>query len=329
MKRFAGPLLLVLCCIMLVACQNSNNDIIEQPTSGDISESIDEGFTESNFPVPEAASFSWLELSKNHDRYLEVMSLLGQEFCNGVYSDAISTALSDENERALVEALFLHYQENGSLPSDFTSAFTTFCVGDEFEDMFIKAEEHPFYAALSNSFQISWKSDDTYYIDIKESSQVQNAHSPDSIVEDSSPLVFSCGNEIYTVGNCQFMISEIQVANQIHKGSSYCVIFRIYGTVKNISNERAIFMTTKGKSNVIGTYHGTDGDKTIGGNSNIKWDSDQSGNLFSKEYVLDPGEEKAIQTQALYIGEGATYRYELNMDLYFTNGDEILTLQFG
>jgi hypothetical protein len=257
------------------------------------------------------------------------MSLIGKEFRNGVYSDELDNLLLNDDERELVKSLFLYYQTNDNLPTDFTKAFTAFCVGEEFEDMIFELEEHPFYAALSESFQISWKSDGTYYIAVKPPELAQEAPPRDSIVDDNHPLIFNCGNKVYTVNNCEFTISEIQVANQPFKSSNYSVIFRIYGTVKNLSNKTTTFMTTKGKSNIVGTYHGGEGPKSIGGNSFITWGVDSGKQLFSQDYTLSPGEERNIQVQALYTGTPATYDYKLEMDLYFTTGDEMITLTFG
>lgn len=144
-------------------------------------------------------------------------------------------------------------------------------------------------------------------------------------VTDEDPLTFILDGKKYTVGNCTFSINEIKVATFPFKTQSRSVFFRIFGMVKNNSNQETFFSATK-TGNVVGTYYG-EKEYMIGGNSFCTWANDTGKKDFSTGFTLAPGEEREIKIQATYTTtEIPTYDYKLNMDLYFRNNDSSFTL---
>lgn len=269
---------------------------------------------------------TWKELAEDRERYPEVLMLLGIYFPEGKYTEQLNSELVSSVERELVANLFEYYSEYAELPADFTATFTEFCVGEEYEDMIIEGEDNPFYEAVSNGFQISWKSDGTYYIDVKPE-EAEAADGSLEIVNDENPLVFTIDSNDYTVGNCSFSVEQVQVASFPFKVGSRFVYIRIYGTVKNNSNEETYFSATRLHSNVVGTYYGEEEDRIIGGNSNCKWENDTKQEQFSTGYTLAPGEERELKIQAVYTTTiYPTYDYKLDMDVYFSNNDNLFTL---
>lgn len=303
--------------------------IVDPIESGEGSENTDEGVLEP--PSEEPALLTWGELSKNHDRYIEVMSLLGREFCNGVYSDSLNDALLNDDERELVKSLFLYYQTNGSLSSDFTESFTAFCVGEEFANMY----EQPFYDSLADSFQVAWKSDNTYYIDVKVPEQPQEIESrfvgKEGITFDVS-TAFDCGGVI-----CE--IYSLKIKSDSDSESPAYNYYKIFYDL-TIRNERStsISWNLAYTGNLYGLLRHRGAERKVGGNTHIKDDD------FNHEKLLSRGELKAGESETgyrslvcsptidypndtwpLYTDE----KFELELHLVVDDVDYILTLPFN
>lgn len=313
-------------CVFLVPYSFLSDDFKNQISSTqayeDDSSKIEETGKEEDITEEKAAA-TWLDLSKN--RYKEILILLSSNFPECKDEEMLNTKLETDIEKSLVSSLYEYYEINDELPSDFAEAFTKLCNSEEYEEMFWgEGENAEFYEIVSNGFQISWKSDGTYYIDIKQE-EPEKADKSNKYISDEDPMIFTLEDDVYTVGNCSFSISEIQVATFPFKIGSRSVFFRIYGTVKNNSNEETFFSTTK-TGNIVGTYYGEEEDY-IGGNNNCSWYGDKGKNEFSTGYTLAPGEERDLKIQATYTTTDIpTYNYNLHMDLYFQNNGKIFTL---
>lgn len=201
-------------------------------------------------------------------------------------------------KKKLVKELYEYYTEQNVLPSDFTTAFTAFCMGDEFKDMIVELEDNSFYLSMFRSFEISWKSNGTYYIEVKQE-DASGGFNPDDFVVETSPLTFSFSDNKYTVGSCTFSLNRMEIISQIFKSGSYTNVIRIYVSVKNDSSETTYFSAAK-TGNVVGTYHGKDGDIMVDGNDFIKWESRKKEQI-TKGCRLSKGEKKQICVQAVYI----------------------------
>lgn len=149
------------------------------------------------------------------------------------------------------------------------------------------------------------------------------------IISDVKPLIFYYDDANYTVGNCSFSLEEIDIATQIHKGSSYLNIYRVYGTVKNNSEETTTFSIAKYNSYIIGSHYENGKEEYIKFNDVILWKSDKEKQTFRKDYTLAPGEERRFAVQAIYIGSPKTYDYALeDVVFYFCNDDKLIEISF-
>ena len=278
--------------------------------------------TEESIKTEKINVTTWKDLSK--ERYKEIVMLLGQNFPE--YNTILFDSLETDDEKNLVAELYECHDTYGELPDDFKEAFTLLCDSEEYESMYYEESENfDFFETVSMGFQISWKLDGTFFIDVKP----EKADIPDKsneYITDEDPLVFTLNDETYTVGNCSFSINEIRVASFPFKIGSRSVFFRIYGTVKNNSDEETFFTTTKA-GNIVGTYYGGEEDEIIGGNTACSWKEDKGKEIFSTGYTLAPGEQRELKIQATYVTtDKPTYAYKLDMDLYFRNNDELFTL---
>lgn len=276
---------------------------------------------------------SWMELSNNRERYKKVMSLLGENFYEKSYSTQIDKNLKD-NEKDLVKRLFVYYLNYNELPEDFTSTFTAFCVGEEFEDMIIELDSNSFYRSLSKSFKISYKSDGTYYIDVKEPDE-ENGNNSGLVTEDN-PLTFvfeDNEDNINIVGKCSFKIKKVELIYQPFKSygqsSTYAKYIRIYGTVKNESAQETYFSTKKPGGYIIGQYYGMNDTVDIGWNNNYKWKVSEEIKTDCG-YNLAPYQTKDFCVSGVFISEDVLkYTDKPIIELYFTNEDEVLTLKIN
>lgn len=276
---------------------------------------------------------TWISFSKNSNRYKAVMTLLGENFRYGKYSSIIKNALKSDVEKQLVKNLFAYYHSTGKLPIDFQKAFTKFCVGEEYKNMFFEGDNNPFYDSLSYSFQISWKSDDTYYIDLRTSSDEENSDTQSGTIIESEPLTYTFDNSSDKVGDCTLTLNEVQLINKPHKMGSYLVVIRIYATVKNNLSKDTYISANHGSGNIVGIYHGKEGDEYISGNSILTWEGDTHkthDSYFSLGYNLKPKQEKKMKIQCLYFSkEPLKYEDKPYIDLFFTSNAETLTISIN
>ena len=298
--------------------KKSSTTQTSQKDTGNTEETI----TQESVKIDNIEISTWKDLSKK--RYKEIVMLLGQNFPE--YNTVLLDSLETDDEKKLVSALYEYYDTYGELPDDFKDSFTRLCNSEEYKMMYWEeAENFEFFEAVSMGFKISWKADGTFFINIKPEKDEAPVKS-NEYISDEDPLVFTLNDETYTVGNCSFSIDEIRVASFPFKIGSRSVYFRIYGTVKNNSNEETIFNTTK-SGNWVGTYYGGEEDDLIGGNTDRSWKGDNGKKEFSTKYVLAPGEERKLKIQATYTTTDLpTYNYKLDMDLYFRNNEELFTL---
>lgn len=274
------------------------------------------------------AEVSWNELSGKPDRYKLVLTLLGENFNKRSYNDSTYSKLTSQ-EKELVKALFEYTDKYDELPYDFTATFTAFCVGPEFENMFIEGNDHPFYAALSKSFDISWRSDDTYYIDIKNEPE-ETMNIMDEYIVEESPLTLNFDENKCNIGNCTVSLTKIEIVNKPFKSSpgysTYSKFIRIYATVKNNSPDETYVTVRKPGGVIIGKYYGTDDDVIIVSNNNYKWKVN-SDIKTSDGWTLNPYETMEICVSGVFTNtDRLKYSDMPKMDLYFCNEDEILTI---
>ncbi len=280
-------------------------------------------------------SITWEDLSYDKDRYKHILTLLGENFNKGIYVVEDFIDLTPE-EQLMVKNLYDYADDYSSLPSDFTMAFTSFCVGPEYENLIIETYSNPFYSALSNSFIISWKSDGSYYINIKDiNSDPSDNNKEDSgiFVSEENPLSLLFDEQKHIVGNCSVILRKIEIVSVLHKvngdSSTYANYIRIHATVINNSLSETNFMSVKPGSFFIGKYYGTNQTEYIGWNDNYKWKVDLE---IKTDYswILQPNQIKDIYTSGVFI---STNRLQYDnipiIDLYFANNDEILTLSIN
>lgn len=281
--------------------------------------------------APEEA-LTWGLLSQEKDRYKLVLTLLGENFNTRTYIDTIFSDLSSEEQR-LVKELFDYANKNNTLPTDFTETFTAFCVGDEFENMFFDGTPNSaFYNSLSNSFVISWKSDDTYYINIKEVSE-EPSKNMDEFVTEESPFTYVFDETEHIVGNCSVVLKKIEIVNTIHKAypgsTSYAKYIRIQATVKNNSSQETYLTSRKSGSYFIGKYYGNDGDTDIGWNNNYKWKVD-SGIKSDYGWTMKPNQTRDICVSGVFIDDDRLkYSDSPQIDLFFVNDGDTLTISIN
>lgn len=282
---------------------------------------------ETKVSVIEKDDLTWALLSKDAERYKLILTLLGEHFNKGVYVVEDFSDLSSEEKR-LVKALFDYANKHGVLPLDFTETFTAFCVGDEFENMILETYENPFYSSLSKSFVISWKSDNTYYIDIR-ASAVETQKPTGDYVSEESPLTFVYDDDENIVGNCSIVLKKIEIVNTPFKSygsSSYAKYIRIQATVKNTSSQETYLTSKKDGQFYIGKYYGVSGTTSIGWNNNYKWKVD-SGIKSDFGWTLKPNESKDICVTGVFIdGDRLKYSDAPKFDLYFVNDNETLAI---
>ena len=176
MRKLMTALLLVTVILAMAACGTADQNFFQilATTTNQIEATQPQATTEPLYTsnTLETAVISpeltWKLLSQETDKYKLILTLLGEHFKSRVYTDSDFQELSQE-EKILVADLFDYANKNNALPTDFSDTFTAFCIGNEFENMFFEGMPNStFYTSLSISFVISWKSDGSYYIDIKE-----------------------------------------------------------------------------------------------------------------------------------------------------------------
>lgn len=274
---------------------------------------------------PKDEALTWKKLSENAESYKKIMILLGEHFNERVYSEASFADLSP-SEKQLVGGLFEYADKNNSLPTDFTQAFTEFCVGEEFENMFVESYDNPFYNALSASFVISWGSDNTYYIDMKDAT-AQEPSFTDEFVTEQAPLTYTFDDDNESVvGNCTVKLKKIEIVNTPHKPPTYAKHIRIQATVSNNSAQSTSLSCKRDGQLVIGKYHGADESINIGWNNSYKWkvDSDIKSDV---EWTLEPQQAADICVSGVFINRDALkYTDKPQIELYFANDGETLTI---
>lgn len=117
---------------------------------------------ESDVQSKDDIDLTWENLLVDNVRYKQVLMLIGENFRVGEVNDTLKSNLSSV-EIALVDKLFSYCDSHNDLPEELKETFTTFCKADEYKDMFFE-DDNEFYNAVSKGFEISWKSDGTYYI---------------------------------------------------------------------------------------------------------------------------------------------------------------------
>ena len=311
--------------------EKENQQVNVPNTSEDIGSDKQNDSIESNVDAPQEA-LTWRLLSQEKDRYKLVLTLLGENFNTRTYIDTNFSDLASEEQR-LVKELFDYADRNNTLPTDFTETFTAFCVGDEFENMFFDgAPNSAFYNSLSNSFVISWKSDDTYYINIKEVSE-EPSRDVDEFVTEESPFTYVFDETEHIVGNCSVVLKKIEIVNTIHKASpgsaTYAKHIRIQATVKNNSSQETYLTSKKDGQFFIGKYYGTNEETKIGWNNNYKWKVD-SGIKSDYGWTLKPNQTRDICVSGVFIDyDRLKYSDSPQIDLYFVNDGDTLTISIN
>ena len=228
--------------------------------------------------------------------------------------------------------------QKNDLPLDFTETFTAFCVGEEFENMFLEAYDNPFYKALSNSFVISWKSDDTYYIRIKETTEQSESESIDHFIG-TAGCEFVI-NEPFELDGVIYTINRIKICSDLDNESpshNYYKIFYEY-TIQNNRNE-AIEWDMAYNGNLYGLLCHRGVERYLGGNSFIQDESFKDMEVMS-EGTLGAGEKISgynslvctpnqvdlpKETWPLYTNE----QFSLVLHLLINNTDYSFTISFN
>lgn len=286
---------------------------------------------EPNSDKPPKEVLTWKKLSEDAERYKLVLTLLGENFNKKTYNENTFSNLSAD-EKQLVKDLFNYTNTNNILPVDFTSTFTDFCIGTEFENMIYETQDNPFYNALSESFVISWKSDNTYYISIKKPLG-DTENKKENFVTEDLPLTLNFEDNKNIVGNCSINLNKIEIINQGYKSSpdvsTYSKFIRFYATVENLSSEETYLTSKKDGQIFIGKYYGTDEIVNISWNNNYKWKVDS--NVKSDfGWNLKPNESKDICVTGVFISSDIlTYNDTPQIDLYFSNEGKSLTFSFN
>lgn len=251
----------------------NNEELEETVTTELIQENKPDNTIETTPTAPVKKALTWQSLSKEAGRYKLVLTLLGEHFNKGEYADSDFSDLSLD-EKKLVEDLFSYANANNELPMEFTETFTAFCVGKEFENMFLEAYDNPFYKSLSNSFVISWKSDGTYYIGIKEREDLEQTES-----EDTNRFVGKTGceftvSEPFELDGVTYTISRIKICSKMDSESpsyNYYKIFYEY-TIEN-NRKESIEWDMAYNGNLYGLLCHKGAERKLGGNNVIKDDS--------------------------------------------------------
>lgn len=272
---------------------------------------------------------TWGQLSQKTDRYKLVMTLLGENFNTRIFVASSFSELSLE-EQHLVKELFDYANRSNTLPTDFTETFTAFCVGEEFENMFFDGiANNAFYNSLSKSFVISWKSDGTYYINIREITEEIPTEVEEFVVEEL-PFTYFFDETEHVVGDCSVVLKKIEIVNTPFKAyagsASYAKHIRIQATVKNNSSQETYITSRQSGSYFIGKYYGTTTETKIGWNDNYKWkvDADIKSDIG---WNLKPDQSRDICVTGVFIDDDRLkYSDAPKIDLYFVNGEDTLTI---
>lgn len=315
-----------ICLVSLFVSVNENNKT--STTSETLKNAYNITTLENNKTSSSKDLFTWQKLSENVDRYRLVLMLLGENFNKQIYDDVVFAELTS-SEKKLVKDLFNYTKEHKKLPDEFSSSFTNFCTGEEFEDMFIQAYENTFYATVSKSFVISWKSDNTYYIDIRENSNLTQSNN-EKFVEEYNPLTISFSENENMVGDCTISLTKIEFINEFFKSysdsSTNAKYVRIHATVTNNSSQETYLTCKKDGQNFIGKYYGAHENVDIGWNNNYKWkvNSDIKSDV---EWTLKPNQTRDICVTGVFIDEDRLkYDDKPQIDIYFVNNENTLII---
>ena len=302
-------------------------------------------------PTIKKQSISWIKLSENRKRYEHVLGLLGNHFFSKTYSDANYIGLNEE-EKTLIKELYAYYNEHNTLPTDFTTTFTNFCVGQEFDSKtFWGNNDNLFYKALSKSFDISWKSNNTYHIKVKQTKK-EELPTTEKFVTEDKPLTLLFNDKEYNVGTFSIKLQKIEIvdgfsrtgyqkqyknSNQLNKGeydlvskTAYGKYFRIYATVTNHSSSVEKIRTTKPNSFFVGQYYGTQGAEAMGYNDHYHWKVN-SQIKSSFEWTIPSYRTLDIVTTGLVVTHSDKFKYsdKPKFDLYFSAQDDFLTISIN
>ncbi len=272
----------------------------------------------------EALPLTWETLSKQPDRYTFVLTLLGENFHTRQYADSAFSDLT-VSEKQLVQELYDYANTHEALPSALTETFTAFCVGEEYENMILEAYNNPFYNALSKSFVVGWKADNTYHISIKEDLPSTTHLTQPEYVVGEMPLILTFDDTEHSVGNCSVKLTKIELVN-----SSFNSRFiRIHATIVNRSSEETYISCGKDEQFFIGQYYANDEIERIGWNDNYHWrvDPDIETDLG---WTLNPNETREVCVSGVFHTEKKLkYTDKPRLDLYFVSNEETLTININ
>ena len=292
---------------------------------------------------------TWDKLVEKKDSYQLTLTLLGNNFLSKTFTENKFAELNP-SEKLLVKDLFKYYNENNKLPKEFSASFTKFCVGPEFDTKtFLGNENNKFYVSLANSFVISWKSNNTYYISVKQL-QKEAPKSTDNYIMEEKPLTLEFGDKEYYVGNFTIKLRKIEIINKIARTTftrqyedpkqkdvnkskligktSYHKYFRIYATVTNNSSTVEHLRSTK-HGFIIGQYYGPQRAEYIGFNNNYKWKVDQNIKASTGWYVPSKCTIDVCTSGLFTNDERFKYDDKPKFDLYFSSQDNLLTIHIN